>query len=83
MSASSAEVQGALTLPEVGDLVTENKTHAKWVCTDIEASGGPAARWVLRPLFGGGADGQRTRKLHPVDVQAYSVLRRRGEWTQL
>ncbi|MFK0292011.1 hypothetical protein ACIQU6_16265 [Streptomyces sp. NPDC090442] len=83
MSAGPSEAQGALTLPEVGDLVTENETGAKWVCTDIEAPGGPAARWVLRPLFGGGADGQRIRKLHPVDVQAYSVLRRRGEWTRL
>ncbi len=75
-------VSAERTTPGVGDLVTET-SGAKWVCTDVEAPGRPEARWVLRPLYGGGADGQRRRKLHQAAVQEYTVLRRRGEWTPL
>ncbi|MEW1654750.1 hypothetical protein [Streptomyces sp. NPDC093707] len=68
------------TLPGVGDLLTNGGT--KWVVNDIESAGQPGARWVLRPLYGGGADGRHKRRLPRADIQAYEVLRRRGEWTQ-
>ena len=69
-------------LPEAGDLITDGPAGAKWVVTDIEHRGEAAAVWILRPLYGGGADGEQNRKLSRAAIDGYPVLRRRGEWVQ-
>ncbi|MFC9736583.1 hypothetical protein [Streptomyces noursei] len=70
-------------LPDVGDLVLHAESGgSKWVVHDIVNKGRPTAAWTLRPLYGGGADGERNRTVPRSTVSSIAVIRRRGEWTQ-
>ncbi|MEU4850589.1 hypothetical protein [Streptomyces gilvosporeus] len=71
----------ARRLPDVGDLVTV-EGDAKWIVSDIANRGRPTAAWKLRPLYGGGADGEGARTVPKAAIGSVSVIRRRGEWSQ-
>lgn len=66
-------------LPDVGDLVTDGTGGPKWVVTDRDNVG---SRWVLRPLYGGGAGGRQNRTVSRDRIRSFPVLRRRGAWNQ-
>ncbi|OII64295.1 hypothetical protein BJP40_00035 [Streptomyces sp. CC53] len=74
---------GMSALPDVGDLVTDGPHGPKWVVTGVEYPASPNIRWVLRPLRGGGADGQPARTVPRDRISRFPVLRRRGAWAQL
>ncbi|MEU7634871.1 hypothetical protein [Streptomyces sp. NPDC039016] len=70
-------------LPGAGDLVLHAESgDSKWVVHDIAHKGRPTAAWTLRPLYGGGADGERSRTVPRSAVSSIAIIRRRGEWTQ-
>ncbi|GAA2693117.1 hypothetical protein [Streptomyces lunalinharesii] len=66
--------------PEVGDLLLEVATDAKWVCTDVAGATSDQPVWLLRPLHG--SWGKAYKRVDHHDITAYRVASRRGEWRQ-